>query len=261
MTPLRRAWPAAFLVFAVAHAVAAEPPIQSVPTLGGRLDDLSARLAAIEAQSTSQGLLNLLNQVEALKGEVARLRGAQEEMAHRLQQADQRQKDVLADYDLRLKETRELASRPAPVVAVAPRVAETTAPAVAVPAPDPEAETRTYEAALNLFRTGDHAGAVAAFNAFLNQYPSSPLAGNACYWQGLSHFAMADHKSAVAAQQRLLREYPQHGKVPDAMVSLARAQIQLGETENARQGLEQVIARYPATRSAELAKKILSLFR
>jgi tol-pal system protein YbgF len=208
-------------------------------------------------------LLNLHNQVESLKTEVARLRGAQEEIVHALHLADKRQKDVLADFDARLKELRELAKRPAPVVVAATPTEAARPAAVAQTAPpaDPEAETRAYEAALNRFKAADHAGAVIAFNDFLAAHPDSPLAGNACYWLGLTYFSMADHKSAVAAQQRLLKDYPQHAKVPDAMVNMARARIQLGETESARMELEQVLVRYPGTKSAALAKKILALFK
>lgn len=258
-----------FLLLAVAHPVVAESATEPAAKPQARADaavDLAGRLARLEEQSASQGLLNLLNQVEALKAEVARLRGAQDEMTHRLKQMDKREKEVLADYDARIKELRELVNRPAPVAAAPVPATATPGEAVpATPAPpppaDPEAETRTYEAALNLFKGGDHAGAVAAFNAFLLNYPQSPLAGNACYWTGMSHFSLGDHKNAVLAQQRLLKDYPQHAKVPDAMVNMARAHIQLGETESARQVLDQVVAKYPNTKSAELAKKILSLFK
>lgn len=237
---------------------------QSLPMLDARLGELSSLLTRLQAEVNNSGWLNLLNQLESLKTDVARLRGAQEEMAYRQQQSDQRQKDVLADFDARLKEVRELASRPLPVVvaaASAPTSAATAPTAPAEPPRDPEAETRAYEAALNLFKSADRAGAVNAFGDFLARYPDSPLAGNAMYWLGLTYFAMADHKNAVATQERLLHDYPQHAKVPDAMVNLARGRIQLGETEEARRLLEDVVARYPATRSAELAGKILSLFK
>ncbi|MDD5364127.1 MAG: tol-pal system protein YbgF [Gallionellaceae bacterium] len=255
-----------FALLALASAASADPspatetPLRPLVTL----DSLSARLDKLEEQSRNQGLLSLLNQVEAIKSEVARLRGAQDELAHRQQLADTRQKEVLADFDDRLKEIRAQASRPvpapAPAVAVVAHAAEAPVPAPA-PAEDPEAETRAYEAGLNLFKATDYAGSINAFNAFLDKYPSSPLAGNACYWLALTYFARGDHKSAVATQQRLLRDYPQHAKVPDAMVNMARAQIQLGQTEEARHVLNEVAAKYPNTRSAELAKKILSLFK
>jgi tol-pal system protein YbgF len=255
------------LAFAVIPAAQADnKPVPLPPIIpDARLEELADRLNKLEDQSGSRGLLNLLNQVEVLKVEVARLRGAQEEMVHRMQLSDQRQKEVLEAFDLQikgidadLKDVRELAKR---------QVSPSAPPVIAAgskdfrPVVDPEAETRAYEAALNQFKAADYRAATTAFNSFLDQYPASSLAGNAAYWLGLTFFSTGDHKNAAAAQRRLLKDYPLHPKTPDAMVNLARAQIQLGETESARQNLEQVIARYPTSRSAELAKKILSLLK
>lgn len=257
-----RAFAAAVLLAAATAVAAAEPTPLPAPLA---LDSLSARLDRLEEQSRSQGLIGLLNQVEALRAEVARLRGSLDELNHRQEQADRRQKEVLADFDQRIKTAHALASRPLPAALPAPVAAAAVAPAAAVPpvvaAEDPEAETRAYEAALNLFKAADYAGAVNAFNGFIASYPASALAGNACYWLGLTYFAMGDHKSAVITQRRLLRDYPQHAKVPDALLNMARAHIQLGETEAARQELEQVIAQYPNSKPAELATKILALFK
>ncbi|MFZ5483873.1 MAG: tol-pal system protein YbgF [Pseudomonadota bacterium] len=245
------------------------PVVVSPARLPSGIEELSLRVLRLEDQQRKSesapanvGVIALLNQVDALKAEVSRLRGLQEELAFRLQKAEQRQKDVLADFDGRLKETHELASRPrlAPILPAGVEAAAAQ-PKPVEPAPDPEAEARTYEAGLKQFKGGDHVAAIQTFSGFLDKYPNSPLAGNACYWQGLAYFAIADHKNAAAAQQRLLRDYPEHSKVPDAMVSLARAQIQMGETENARLELERVRSRYPTTRAAELAKKILALFK
>lgn len=265
MTALRRIFGLATLALASVAAADPTPPAEVHPRPLVTLDSLSGRLEKLEDQAKSQGWLSLLNQVEAIKAEVARLRGAQEELAYRQQQADKREKAVLADFDERIKEIRALANRPVPVpatvVATAPPPAETPAPAPVPPPVDPEVETKAYEAGLNLFKAADYVGAINAFNAFMSKYPSSPLAGNACYWLGLTYFARGDHKSAVATQQRLLRDYPQHAKVPDAMVNMARAQIQLGQAEEARHLLEEVGVKYPNTRSADLAKKILTLFK
>lgn len=255
------------VALALAGGAGAESPPPASPTQSylrplPTLENLSARVDELEDQSKNQGVLNLLNKVEALSAEVARLKGAQDELQHRLDLAEQREKDVLADFDARLKEVTDLASRPAPAATPAPALpvpADAGDPAPA--AADPEAETHAYEAALNQFKATDYAGAIYAFNAFLGKYPNSALAGNAAYWLGLTYFAMGDHKNAIAAQQHLLKAYPQHPKVPDAMVNMARAKIQLGDTDDAKRILNDVIRLYPNTRSAELSKKILSLFK
>jgi tol-pal system protein YbgF len=251
----------------------ATPDDKCFQALQSRMDDFSGRMARLEEQSGSQGILSLLNQLETLEAEVARLRGKLDELSHQQQLADKRQKDVLADFDARIKENHDLLTRmgaqAAPAAApadasAAPMMPGAAAPAAtssATPAVDQEAETKAYEAAFNLVKSADYKAAVPAFDGFLKQYPKGSLAGNATYWLGLSYYSLGNYKDAVSTQQRLIKDYPQHAKVPDAMVSMARAYIQMGEMDKADQTLSQVIAKYPTSQSAEMAKKIQSLLK
>ncbi|MEW5786569.1 MAG: tol-pal system protein YbgF [Pseudomonadota bacterium] len=219
------------------------------------------RIARLEAQLQNQGLLNLLNQVEALKAEVARLRGGQDEQSFKLDSADKRVKDLFADLDGRLK---ELASRPVapPPDAMRLQVAQTLVPpappAVAV---DSEAEARAYEAAHAQVKGARYKDAVAAFQTFLKQYPSGPLAANALYWTGFSHVGLGDFKSAAAAYQKLLKDFPNSPKVPDALLSLARTQAQMEETEAAKATLDVLIAKHPQSKAADNGRKLLATLK
>lgn len=233
---------------------------QCFQALQGRLDDLSKRMSRLEDQANSQGVLSLLNQLETMEAEVARLRGAQEELAHQQQVADKRQKEVMTDFDLRLKETRDLAMRSG--AAATPVVAPVVSTGATAPsAPDSEAEAKSYETALNLVKAEDYKGAVPVLNGFLKQFPTGNLAGNAAYWLGFSYYALGDYKNAQTAHQRLLKDFPQHAKAPDAMIGLARADRELGEVDKANHLLEQVVAKYPGTKSADMAQKMQSLLK
>lgn len=219
------------------------------------------RIGRLEAQLQNQGLLNLLNQVEALKAEVARLRGSLDEQAYRLENADKRTRDLFADLDVRVK---ELASRPVapPPDAVRLQVAQSLVTPAPAPAPiDSESEARAYEAAQSLVKAGRYKEAVAAFQAFLKQYPNGVLAANAMYWTGFSHVGMSDFKGASQSYQRLLKDFPNSGKAQDAMLSLARAQVQMNEPDLARATLEQLIAKYPQSKAAENGKKLLATLK
>ena len=223
------------------------------------------RIARLEAQLQNQGLLNLHNQVELLKAEVARLRGGQEEQLYKADNADKRVRDLFADLDGRLKElAKEVANRPAPPPpdAVRLQVAQSLVTPVVPSAPvDSEAEARAYENAQSLVKTAKYREAIAAFQAFLKQYPSGALAANALYWTGFSHVGVSDFKGASTNYQRLLKEFPNSAKAPDALLSLARAQAQLNETENARVTLEQLIAKHPQSKAAESGKKLLATLK
>jgi tol-pal system protein YbgF len=223
---------------------------------------LEERIARLESQLQNQGLLNLLNQVESLKAEVARLRGIQEEQTYRLDNADKRSRDLFADLDDRV---RELANRPAAAPATTDAVRlQPTQTLIATPPPvarapiNPEIESRAYASAYEFVKTAKYNDAIPAFQEFLNQYPDGALAANAAYWLAFSHSANQDFRAAITGYQRLIRDFPNSAKAPDAMLSLARAYIQNQEVDAGRATLYQLFAKYPQSKSAENGKKLLS---
>ena len=252
--------PVYFLVSGVCFAGPLEDALTRVSELSQVVQAQNDRLSRLEAQLQNQGLLGLLNQVDALKTDVAHLRGAQEEQAHRLEAADKRAKDLFADLDDRVK---EIASRPvaAPADAVRLQSSQTlvVAPAVPVMKVDAESEARSYEVAHTLIKVGKYIEAISAFENFVNQYPSGALAANALYWKGISQVTgRSDFKGAAESYQRLLRDFPSSPKVPDALLSLARAQIQLEQKEVAKVTLIQLLEKHPVSKAAENGKKLLA---
>lgn len=245
-----------------ASAGPAEDALSQVAELRNAIVTQEQRIIRLEAQLQNQGLLNLLNQVETLKTEVARLRGGQEEQAYRLESADKRSRDLFADLDDRIK---ELASRPAapPADAVRLQVAQsltTAAPPAAAPV-ESESEAQAYETAQALVKSAKYKEAVAAMQAFLKQYPSGSLAPNALYWTGFSFVGQSDFKNAATYYQRLLKEFPFSPKAPDAMLSLARTQVQMNDPDAARETLDQLNAKYPQSKAAENGKKLLTILK
>lgn len=218
---------------------------------------LEDRFRRIESQLSSQGLLNLLNQIAELKAEIARLRGQQEELQNTLALTQRRQKDLYEDLDNRI---RELANRPPPAAPAAEAIQLQPSRSL-LGGGDVQSETRSYEAALAQFRAGDYAGAARGFQVFLRDYPSGSLASNALYWLGLAQATLGNYPAAVEAYQRLLNDFPTSNKVPDAMLSLARARLQTGETAAAQTLLDQLVARFPQTRAAENARRLLATLK
>lgn len=249
----------------LAGAGPAEDALTQATELRRNLIVQDERIARLEAQLQNQGLLNLHNQVELLKAEVSRLRGSQEEQGHKADTADKRVRDLFADLDGRIRElAKDLANRPLPPPpdAVRLQVAQSLVTPVVPPAPvDSEAEARAYEAAQSLVKAGKYREAITAFQAFLKQYPGASLAANALYWTGFSYVGISDFRGASANYQRLLKDFAASPKVPDALLSLARAQVQLNETDNARATLDQLIAKHPQTKAAENGKKLLATLK
>ncbi|MGA9165207.1 MAG: tol-pal system protein YbgF [Thiobacillus sp.] len=233
---------------------------RQMQTLQQLANSLDARLDKLEsAVQQSQNVLGLLQEIETLKAEVAKLRGLTEVQAHQLDTLDKRQNDLYADLDQRLGELAK-AARTAPVAAAAtPDTSITQSPSS--PPPDTQAETAAYEAALKLFRDGNYAGAIAGFKTFLKTYPASALAPNAQYWVGYAYYSMKDYKSALAHQQKLVAAYPGSTKVPDALLNIATNQIALNKLADARKTLEELVAKYPGTPAAAQASRRLSALK
>lgn len=248
-------------VSGASYAGPGEDALARVSELNKTIQSQSDRISKLETQLQNQGLWDLLKQVEVLKTDVAGLRGAQEEQAHRLEAADKRTKDLFGDLDERLK---EVASRPvaASTDAIRLQPSQSLVASSVPPVVTSDAETKTYEVAHALIKAGKYKEAIGAFQAFVRQYPSGPLAANALYWIGFSQFAgLSDFNKAAESYQRLLKDFPTSPKVPDALFSLARTQVQLDDKEAARTTLNQLLAEHPTSKAAENGKKLLATLK
>jgi TolA-binding protein len=107
------------------------------------------RRATDENVTLRRSLLELQNQIEALRSEMARLRGSDETIARDLADVQRRQKDIAQGVEERLRKFEPV------TVTVDGREF----------AADP-AEQREFEAALAAFRKGEFAGAQTGFAEF-----------------------------------------------------------------------------------------------
>lgn len=210
-----------------------------------------------ETSSQSSSVYGLLKDIETLKAEVARMRGQNEMLEHRLESLSKRQSDLYLDLDKRVEDLRKQA-----------RDSARSDASAAVPAAggasakdDPQAESKAYEDALELFKAGNYDKAIAGFSGFLKAYPRSTLAANAQYWAGYAYYAQKDYKNAIEQQTKLISTYPQSPKIPDAMLNIASSQMELKDTAAARKNFQDIIAKYPGTNASAIAAKRLELLK
>ena len=206
---------------------------------------LEQRLTSLESIAKN-GLVDVQAQLETLKQENSRLKGDLELATHNLDLAQQRQKDLYTDTDVRL---RKLESGAAPVAA-------TAEPAAAVKESE---EHKQLEAANALSKDAKHKDAFAAYDKFLKDYPSSASAADAMYGLGYSQFALKNYKSAIATQQKLLDTHPDSAKAPDAMMNMANSQIQLGQVAAAKKTLRELVKKFPDSEVTPTAQKRLKV--
>lgn len=238
------------LVLLVALALPASP------VLAGMFDDEEARqrieklrtdLDAVTERVDRAGKnqFDFANQSEALKADLARIRGQLEVMLNEIETTQKRQRDFYVDLDTRLRKL-ETAAAPAPEA----RPAEPAKP-------DPAQEGRDYEAALGIFKAGKYKEADAAFAAFIKTYPSSNLLPNAHYWAASSQYQLRQFGKAAEIFAKVAATWPNSEKAPDSLLAQGNALSEAGDSKGARKVLEGLIAQYPATTAAQTAKQRL----
>lgn len=208
----------------------------------------AAEAAAAEAReqdaSTRRSMLELANQIEQLRAEIARLRGQNEQLARELADLQRAQKDVQAGIDERLR-------------LVEPIRVELDGQAFnAQPA-----EKAEFEAAMATLRRSEFVPASAAYTAFLRKHPTSGYTPVALYWLGNAQYAARAYKEAVDSHARLVREFPSHPRTPEAMLAMANSQIELKDARSARRSLEDLVKAHPQSEAAAAARERLARLR
>jgi len=245
----------AALLFALVPAHAAlfddDEARKQVATERTRVDDvlkqlgvINERLGKVEDQLKSGGLLDLQTQIEQLRQDLATLRGQIEVLNNNIEGAAKRQRDMYTDLDIRLHRLEQPA---------------TTAPSAAASTDGDSVEDRAYQAAKDQFDIGNYQGAIAAFQDFLKQYPSSVRAPRAQYWIGNAYYNLRDFKQAIESQRMLIKTYPDDSlSVSDAMLNIGSSQILLGLNKMAKKTLQELITKYPTSDAADKAKRRLA---
>jgi tol-pal system protein YbgF len=186
---------------------------------------------------------------------VAKLKGQLEFASHNVDTTQQRQKDLYADTDARL---RKLESSPAPTPATAVEASSSAEVIAATPSKNTQ-EFQLLELANGLSKESKFKDAFSAYDKFLKEYPNSALAADATYGLGYTQFALKNYKSAIATQQKLIDQHPDSPKVPDALFNMANCQIQLGLLPNAKKTLHDLIAKFPNSEVTPTAQKRLKV--
>jgi tol-pal system protein YbgF len=255
---------------------AEEDPVQI------KLNDLDTRLQRIERVVSNQSLLELSNQLEALRSDVRGVHNDVDQLQHDVETSRKQQRDLYADLDRRLKALESRAggaprggldgggsggtggATPGAGSGAAAGAAAGAAVGAAlgasndsdVPVPG-GSDTANYQAAFGLLKDSQYDKAIVAFQHFLQAFPESVYADNAQYWLGEAYYVNKSFPDALAAFQRVVDKYPQSRKVPDALLKVGFCDYELKQYQAAHEVLEKVVSTYPDTAAGNLARQRL----
>ena len=188
-------------------------------------------------QQLQRAMLEQQNQFEAMRSELANLRGEKEQLTQDLK----RQQDSAKVVSERLRKFEPS------------KVTLDGVEFMAEPA-----ETKAYEDALAVFRLGDFATAANVFSDFNRRYPRSGYGVTALFWLGNAQYANRDYKEAIKNFSALLARAPDHARAPESLLSVANCQLELKDTKSARKTLTDVVKSYPQTEAATAATERLA---
>jgi tol-pal system protein YbgF len=217
-------------------------------TYAGLFEDDEARRAILDLrqkvdkqnesmQQLQRALLEQQNQFEAMRSELANLRGEKEQLTQDLK----RQQDSAKVVSERLRKFEPS------------KVTLDGVEFMAEPA-----ETKAYEDALAVFRQGDFATAANVFSDFTRRYPRSGYGVAALFWLGNAQYANRDYKEAIKNFSALLARAPDHARAPESLLSVANCQLELKDTKAARKTLTDLVKSYPQTEAATAANERLA---
>ncbi len=188
-----------------------------------------------------RSILDLSNQLETLRADLAKLRGQDEQLARDVAEMQRKQKDMTQGVDDRLRKFE-----PSKVTVDGKEF-------VASPA-----EIRDFDAALATLRKGEFAIAQTAFLEFFKRYPETGYRPSALFWLANAQYALRSYREAITNFKSVVALAPDHMRAPEAALSIANCQIELKDTVSARKTLTDLIKVYPQSEAASVAKDRLT---
>jgi tol-pal system protein YbgF len=212
-------------------------------------------------QDNRQAALQLQAQIEALKQDIANLRGEREQLLREITLLQRAQKDINVDIEERFQKIYDQFAKKEALSSQKDEEPKSSKINVQVDGfeflAEPD-EKRDFEAAFVLFRKGDFAAAAKEFAQFVKVYSASGYKPSALYWLGSAKFARRDFNEAIAHLKGLVNDFPNHARAPEAMLTIGNAQLEIKQAKEARKTFNELLKLYPTTEAAAAAKDRLA---
>ncbi len=213
----------------------------------------------VERDSLARVLIAVQATIAAEQNALVQIRGDIRSDLQAVQQQLMALQELTGQSQQRLSELRSRLSNPAPAP---PPPADTTtgggAAAATAPAtpsggtgsPGPD---QMYDLTMQQYRRGSFTTARLGFREFLRLYPNDERAADALYFVGES-FAPENPDSASAVYQDVVKRFPNSPRAPSALYKLGLLAQQRGDKAGARTFFARVLAGYPRSDEANLAR-------
>lgn len=236
---------------------------QDLTVLSVEMKRLKRELSTTGGSAPAVGGSSAGERIASVEGELQRLTGEIEQLEFRIDSIVKDGTNRIGDLEFRLVEleggdvstlgeTSTLggggAAPATPAVVAAPSGTDSSSAQLAM------GEQADFDAAKALMDGGDAAGAAAQFELFTQNYPGSPLEGQARLMQGEAHDAAGDTREAARAYLEGYSRDPSSDVAPEALFRLGRTLGRLGKVSEACVTLGEVGVRHAGTSAASSAQ-------
>lgn len=125
---------------------------------------------------------------------------------------------------------------------------------------DPQ-EQAAYEAAMDLYRSGQYQEAASSFGTFIEAYPNSSQITDVRFYEGSSLYATKRFSAAIQKLQALVSNNSSSERAPDALMVIASSQVEMNDLPSAQNTLQRIANEYPNSPAAETARNRLKLLQ
>jgi len=247
---------------------------ERAPVVEAGSGDVEARLTKVERLVQSRGLLDLVNQIEALQQEVQRLKGEIEQQQHLIEELSAKQRKGLGNLDQRVQSLERGVPNAAVSTAMAPTPTEGITPEAAPPAnttvelpatPDAASSAATTppsgraaaEATASDNASATNAGAVSttppaqvAANAPATDVPENP---DQAYDAAFNALKVGKYDDAIAQFNNFLVSYPDSARADSAQYWLGEAYYVNKQYDPAIMEYQKLVNAYPTSQKVSQA--------
>jgi len=221
-----------------------------------RLDEMTPRISDTEVrlQGSGKGQLQLLNENEKLRTEIAALRGQIEQMLQQATQVQQSQKDFYTDLDRRLKTIEPVKTAYTELDRRLKSIEPVTIVADGQTLRVSPQEADQFLSLQDTFRGNDTKATLNAALRFEQQFPGSAVLPHVLLLRGTTLYIAKNYSEAIVARQEFLRRFPNHPGSVQAAMNLAASQAESGDIAAAKKTLQAILSNNPEPTIAAEAK-------
>ena len=232
----------------IANDAALQKSLDGVNKSQQAVRDTIAQEVQQESSRIQQALLQLQAQIDSLKQNIAEMRGENDQLQREITLLKRGQNDNSSGLEERLLKFEQRIAKLEPVIFQIDGLEFQADPT----------KKKDFELALATFRKGDFAGSIITFSSFLRKYPDSGFRQSALFWLASAKYVKREYTDAVNQLKSFASMSETHAKFPEALLTLANAQLELKQSSDAKKTLDELISKFPSSEAAAASKERLS---